>query len=60
MNKRKNKVPPHPTSSNKKEKIINSQGYDISKFTVLDIPVRRDPETGRLVSTPKQSSKAFK
>ena len=57
MNKSKNKVSPHPTGSNKKGKNINSYGYDISKFTVLDIPLRRDPETGRLVSVKKQSSK---
>ena len=38
-------------SKKRKLKNINSHGYDISKFAVLDIPVRRDPETGRFIST---------
>ena len=53
--KNKNKASSYRTKSVKKD--INSYGYDVSKFTVLDIPVRRDPETGRLVSVAKQSSK---
>ena len=44
-------------SKNQKSKNINSQGYDVSQFFVLDIPVRRDRETGRLISTNKQSLK---
>ena len=57
MSKRKNTVSSHPTGSNKKGKNINSYGYDISNFNVIDIPVRRDPETGRLISITNQSSK---
>lgn len=44
-------------SSGTKNKNINSYGYDVSKFTVLDIPVRREATTGRLVSIDKQSSR---
>ena len=36
-----------------RKKNLNSYGYDVSQFVVLDIPVRRDPQTGLLVSTDK-------
>ena len=42
-------------SKKTKKPNINAHGYDVSKFVKLDIPVRRDPETGRLVSTSKIS-----
>ena len=54
MNKNKNKKSSQSTKSNKRKKILNSYGYDVSNFTVLDIPVRRDPNTGRLISTKKR------
>lgn len=38
-------------------KDINSYRYNVANFNVLDIPVRRDPKTGRLISIAKQSSK---
>ena len=44
----------------KKKKDINKHGYDVSEFGVLYIPVRRDPETGRLISTNKPSSNPSK
>ena len=44
-------------SGKTKSKNINSYGYDVSKFTVLDIPVRREATTGRLVSIGKPSSR---
>ena len=31
-------------------KHINSHGYDVSNFGILDMPVHRDSRTGRLVS----------
>ena len=57
MNRNKAKQIPKPVRSNTKGKNINSYGYDVSKFAVLDIPVRRDPETGRLVTIDSQYSK---
>lgn len=44
-------------STKPKKKHINTHGYNVSNFFVLDIPVRRDRETGRLMSTTPQSSK---
>ena len=41
-------------NENPKTKKINSHGYDVSKFLALDIPVRRDSKTGRLISTSPQ------
>ena len=38
-------------------KVINSHGYNVANFNVLDIPVRRNSKTGRLVSGVRQSSK---
>ena len=55
-NKNKNKISSQLTKSNTREKILNSYGYDVSDFAVLDIPVRRESKTGRLVSV-KQASK---
>ena len=52
---KKHKASSYCTKSVKKD--INSYGYNVANFNVLDIPVRRDPETGRLVSVVKQSSK---
>ena len=51
----KNKASSYRTKSEKKD--INSYGYNVANFNVLDIPVRRDPKTGRLISVAKQSSK---
>ena len=56
MNKNKTKISSQSTKSNTRRKILNSYGYDVSNFNVLDIPVRRDPNTGRLISTNKQRS----
>ena len=47
----------HTKSAPRESKDINSYGYNVANFNVLDIPVRRDPKTGRLVSIVKQSSK---
>ena len=47
----------HTKSTPRGSKDINSYGYNVANFNVLDIPVRRDPETGRLISVAKQSSK---
>ena len=47
----------HTKSKPRGRKDINSYGYNVANFNVLDIPVRRDSETGRLVSVVKQSSK---
>ncbi len=44
-------------NDNSKTKNLNSHGYDVSKFSALDIPVRRDPKTGRLISTNPQPLK---
>ena len=38
-------------------KVINSHGYNIANFNVLDMSVRRESKTGRLVSTNRQSLK---
>ena len=45
-----------------KNKDINSYGYNVADFSELDIPVKRDSETGRLVSIHKDSKtkKIFK
>ena len=43
--------------SKKPKKRFNAHGYDISEFIEWDIPVRRDRETGRLVSTRQEASK---
>ena len=56
-NKNKNKISSQSTKSNNRKKNLNSYGYDVSDFAVLDIAVRRDPETGRLISTKKQHPK---
>ena len=53
--KTKHKTSSYRTKSVKEDK--NSYGYNVANFNVLDIPVRRDPETGRLISIAKQSSK---
>ena len=53
--KNKNKASSYRTKSLKED--INSYGYNVANFNVLDIPVRRDPETGRLISIAEQSSK---
>ena len=58
MNKNKNKnKSSQSTKSNTRKKILNSYGYDVSNFNVLDISVRRDPNTGRLISTKKHHPK---
>ena len=57
MNKNKSKGSSQSNKSNTKRKIVNSYGYDVSDFTVLDIPARRDPNTGRLISTKKHTPK---
>ncbi len=44
-------------SNSTRGKVINSHGYNISNFNVLDMSVRRESGTGRLVSTNRQSSK---
>ena len=44
-------------SNSKQRKILNSYGYDISKFNVFDIPVRRESKTGRLISTRRDRQK---
>ena len=51
MDNNKPKNSSQSTKSNTKKKNLNSYGYDVSDFTVLDIPARRDPNTGRLIST---------
>ena len=56
MSKGKNKKSSQSTKSNTRRKILNSYGYDVSNFNVLDISVRRESKTGRLVSV-KQASK---
>ena len=38
-------------TNNTQRKVLNSYGYDVSKFNMLDIPVRRESKTGRLIST---------
>ena len=53
--KNKRKASSYHTKSASKD--INSYGYNVANFNVLNIPVRRDSETGRLVSVAKQSSK---
>ena len=40
-----------------KGRVVNSYGYNVSNFSVLDIPVRREASTGRLISTNKSSAK---
>lgn len=58
MNKNKNKVSSRTKSTTiRRGKDINSYGYNVANFNVLDIPVRRDSKTGRLVSINKYSSK---
>ena len=57
MNKNKSKGSSQSTKSNTKRKIINSYGYDVSDFTMLDMPARRDPNTGRLISTKNRHPK---
>ena len=52
----KNKKSSQSTKSNTRRRILNSYGYDVSDFNVLDISVRRESKTGRLVSV-KQTSK---
>lgn len=45
-------------SNNIRGRVVrNSYGYNIANFNVLDMSVRREPRTGRLVSTNRQSSK---
>lgn len=56
MDKNKTKISSQSTKSNTRRKNLNSYGYNVSDFNVLDIPVRRDPNTGRLISTNKQRS----
>lgn len=56
-NQDKDKISSGSTKSSTKKKILNSYGYDVSNFGVLDIAVRRDPETGRLISTKKHHPK---
>ena len=57
MNKNKTKMSSQSAKSKTRRKTLNSYGYDVSDFNVLDIPVRRDPSTGRLISTHKPQSK---
>jgi len=53
----KNKLKNSSRHTRSKTKNINSYGYDVSRFSVLDIPVRRDSKTGRLVSVKVKTSK---
>lgn len=56
----KNKSSSYPIQQTiKKNKNINSYGYNVSSFSELDIPVKRDSETGRLVSINKKSQKKY-
>ena len=48
MKNKQKKSSDHTKSKIKKD--INSYGYNVAQFNVLDIPVKRDSETGRLVS----------
>ena len=48
MKNKQKKSSDHTKSKIKKD--INSYGYNVAHFNVLDIPVKRDSETGRLVS----------
>ena len=58
----KNKSSSYGLQSTIKSKDINSYGYNVAGFSELDIPVKRDSETGRLVSIHKNSKtkKSFK
>ena len=56
MSKNKNYSASKRAVNNTRNKVVNSYGYNISNFNVLDISVRRESKTGRLVSI-KQASK---
>ncbi|MDE0092493.1 MAG: hypothetical protein OXN83_04315 [Oligoflexia bacterium] len=55
----KNKSSSYRIQTIKKNKDINSYGYNVSSFSELDIPVKRDSETGKLVSIHKKSQKKY-
>ena len=57
--KTKHKAPSYRTKSTSRgrSKDINSYGYNVANFNVLDILAQRDSKTGRLVSVKKQSLK---
>ena len=55
MKNKQKKSSDHTKSKSKKD--INSYGYNVAHFNVLEIPVKRDSETGRLVSLKSKPSK---
>ena len=60
--KSKYKSSPSRIQATVRSKDINSHGYSVAGFNELDIPVRREAETGKLVSIDRKSKtkKSFK